>query len=328
MPTIAEATSHWVHDINPVIIRIHGDIALRWYGLSYVVGILVGLWILNRWIKKGWVPFRPGEGADFALYVGLGMVIGGRLGHCILYQHGFWHDPLHFFRVWEGGMASHGGIVGMAVGTGLFAWKRGRSFWVLADQVAALAPLGVAMGRVANFINGELWGRASQVSWAVFFPKASPVDPEKVPWALAKEYSTVAKPAAWVQWVASKSEWYVQENWRFVPRHPSQIYAAFLEGILPFAVLLLIHPRHRRPAVTVGCCFILYGLGRFIDEFWREPDVGQPIFFGWMSKGQLYTIPVLVIGAILLYVTLRRNPRPALYVPPPEPKGKANGKKK
>jgi phosphatidylglycerol:prolipoprotein diacylglycerol transferase len=223
-------------------------------------------------------------------------------------------------------MASHGGIVGMAAGTLLFARKRGRSFWVLGDQVAALAPLGVAMGRVANFINGELWGRASEIRWAVFFPKASPVDPEKVPWALGKDYSTVAEPARWVEWVATKSEWYVQQHWRFVPRHPSQLYAAFLEGILPFVVLLLIHPRHRRPALTVGCCFILYGLGRFIDEFWREPDVGQPIFFGWMSKGQLYTIPVFVIGAILLYVTFRRNPRPALYETPPEPKGKGNGK--
>jgi len=292
------ATEYWRHDLNPFIIRISGDVGLRWYGLSYVLGILAVIWILNRWIRKERAPLRPGEAADLALYGGLGMILGGRLGYCILYAGGkFFNDPLYFFRIWEGGMASHGGILGALLGIGLFARRRHRSFPALLDQVAAVSPLGIAMGRIANFINGELWGRVTDVKWAVIFPH----------------------PEALV-------------NGQEVPRHPSQLYAAFFEGFLLLALLLPLHARHRRPGLTVACFFLFYGIGRFVGEFWREPDAGQAVFFGWMSKGQAFTIPLFLLGLGLALWVLRRPANPAAYAVPPAPEEakepKRTGKKR
>jgi len=278
-------TEYWVHDLNPFIIQFSEGLGLRWYGLSYVLGILGAIWILNRWIKKGRAPLRPGEGADVALYAGLGMVVGGRLGYSLLYASDrFFQDPLYFFRIWEGGMASHGGILGIIVGLCLFAWRRQRNLLVLTDMIAAVAPLGVALGRIANFINGELWGRPAEVAWAVIFPVAPKI------------------------------------NGEMVPRHPSQLYAAFLEGFLLLVLLLTIHARHRKPGLTTASFFLLYGIGRFVDEFWREPDVGQPVFYGWMSKGQAFTIPVFFLGILLLGWTFWRGAKPGAYGAPPEPK--------
>ena len=328
MPVLAEARHFWIHDLDPFIVRFSGNFGIRWYGLSYVLGILLAVWILNRWVRARRVPLSPGESADFALYVGLGMVLGGRMGYCLLYHtQGFFADPLYFFRIWEGGMASHGGIVGMAVGTLLFALRRGRSFWVLADQVSALAPLGVILGRLANFVNGELWGRPARVDWAILFPKAEPVDPALVPWASELGCRTVQDKPAWVEWVGSAREnW--DFSWYFVPRHPSQLYAAVLEGLLPFLILLFIHKRHRKPGLTVGACFILYGIGRFVDEFWREPDLGYNLYFGWMSKGQLFTVPLFLFGVLLVAITAIRAARPDAYrVPEEKPVKSKDGKK-
>ncbi|MBN2489540.1 MAG: prolipoprotein diacylglyceryl transferase [Planctomycetes bacterium] len=281
MTALAEAATRWVHNLDPYIIRFSDSFGLRWYGLSYVVGILAAVWILSRWVRARRLPLRAGETADLALYAGLGMVLGGRVYYCLFYAGDiFLRDPLYLVRIWEGGMASHGGILGMAAGTALFAWRRGCNLAVLADAIAAVAPLGVVFGRLANFINGELWGRPSEASWAVIFPEAPKV--------------------------AGK----------MVARHPSQLYAAGLEGLIPFVLLLLIHARHRRPGLTVGACFLLYGAGRFVDEFWREPDAGYALFFGWMSKGQLFTIPLFAIGALLVALTLWRKPRPEAYRAP------------
>ena len=181
-------------------------------------------------------------------------------------------------------MASHGGILGIALGTLLFAYRRHRNFWVLGDQIAAIAPLGIALGRIANFINGELWGRPGDVPWAVIFPDAPRI------------------------------------GGQMVARHPSQLYAAFLEGFLLLILLLPINARHRKPGLTGACFLVFYGIGRFVGEFWREPDVGQPIYFGWMSKGQAFTIPVLAAGLVLLVITLRQKPKPEAYEPPAEGK--------
>jgi phosphatidylglycerol:prolipoprotein diacylglycerol transferase len=243
------------------------------------------------------------------------MVVGGRLGYCLLYAgDAFWKDPIYLFRIYEGGMASHGGIAGMAAGVVLFCRRRRRNLGALCDQVAALAPLGVIFGRLANFVNGELWGRPGDVSWAVYFPKAPPVDPARYPWVESLACPTVAEPASWVEWVGR-----LPAEWCFAPRHPSQLYAVVLEGLLPFVLLYFIHTRHRRPWLTVAWCFILYGLGRFVGEFWREPDEGYELFFGWMSKGQLFTIPVFLIGIALIVWTRRGAPRPAVYEAPPAP---------
>ncbi len=276
--------AYWTHDLDPFIIEFWEGFGLRWYGLSYVLGILAVYWFLNRWARAKRVPLWPGEASDLLLYAGLGMVLGGRIGYSVLYAgEALARDPLYVFRIWEGGMASHGGIVGIGVGTALFAWKRKRNYLVLGDQLCALGPLGVAMTRVANFINGELWGKVTDVPWAVIFPAARLADGSNP------------------------------------PRHPSQLYAAVLEGLLLFAILAPIHKRHRRPGLTMALFFALYGVGRFVGEFWREPDVGQPVYFGWMSKGQAFTIPMFVIGVVAIAVIARRPAQPDRYVPPPPP---------
>ena len=322
MNIAAAATTHWIHDFNPIIIRIYGEIALRWYGLSYVLGILAASWVLSRWIKRGWIPLRRDELADFALYVGLGMVLGGRVGYCLLYAgDAFWSDPTYFFRIYEGGMASHGGIAGLAAGVAIFCWRRHRNLGALSDAVSAVAPIGVVFGRLANFVNGELWGRPGDVSWAVFFPKAPPVDPVRYPWVESLNCSTVAQPATWVEWAGRTTE--QVSHWCFAPRHPSQLYAVVLEGVLPFLLLYIVNTRHRRPWLTVGWCFIIYGVGRFVGEFWREPDEGYELFFGWMSKGQLYTIPFLLIGMALIVWKSRQPARPDAYAAPAAPRAKS-----
>lgn len=291
-------TDHWVHNLSPFLIGPFdlgplGMQGIRWYGLAYLAGLVCGYLIVRRWSDCGRVPLRREEIQDFVLYSGLGMIIGGRVGYCLLYGwHDLMADPLYLFKVTDGGMASHGGIVGLVLGMAIYARKYQRSFWVLGDLLAVTGPLGIGFGRIANFINGELWGRPSDVPWAVIFPKSAPL-PENAPLALQ---------------IANA-----------VPRHPSQLYAAVLEGFLLFAVLMWIHARHRRPGLTGAWFLLLYGVGRFVGEFWREPDRGQPIFFGWMSKGQLYTLPMLVGGVILLIWVMRRPARPELYAKPEAP---------
>ncbi|HEX3133858.1 MAG TPA: prolipoprotein diacylglyceryl transferase [Planctomycetota bacterium] len=289
---------HWVHNlsfflIGPFNIGPFHEVGLRWYGLAYLAGLVCGYFIVRRWSDTGRAPLRREEIQDFVLYSGLGMIVGGRLGYCLLYG---WSElisnPFYLFKVWDGGMASHGGIIGLAAGMGWFAYKRQRSFWVLGDIIAAGGPLGIGFGRVANFINGELWGRPTEVPWAVIFPKSANV-PESAPLAVQ---------------IANA-----------VPRHPSQLYAAVVEGFLLFAVLMWIHARHRRPGLTSAWFLLLYGLARFFGEFFREPDRGQPIFFGWMSKGQLYTLPMLVSGIVMMIWVMRRPARPELYAAPSAP---------
>lgn len=293
-------TEHLIADFSPFVpglgpydIGPLRDIGIRWYGLAYLAGLVIGYFIVRRWSDAGRAPLRREEIQDFVLFSGLGMIIGGRVGYCLLYGlSDLLANPLYLFKVWDGGMASHGGIVGLAAGMGWFAYQRKRSFWVLGDIIAAGGPLGIGFGRLANFINGELWGKPSAVPWAVIFPKSANV-PENAPLAVQ---------------IANA-----------VPRHPSQLYAAVLEGFLLFALLMWIHARHRRPGLTGAWFLILYGIGRFIGEIFREPDRGQPVFFGWMSKGQLYTLPMLVAGIVLMIWVMRRPARPELYAAPAAP---------
>jgi len=273
---------YWVHDLNPIAVQLWGGFAIHWYGLAYLAGIMLGWWLLERWRRQQRLPLAKEDLGDFVMWAAIGMMVGGRLAYCALYiPDEVAAAPLKIFKVWEGGMASHGGMVGFAVGIGLYAWRRQRSFLVLGDAVAAVAPIGICFGRLANFVNGELYGRPGTVPWAMIFPSA-------------------------------------QDG---LPRHPSQLYAAGLEGALLAAVLLSLHHRHRRPGLTMGLFFVLYALGRFVGEFWREPDRGQPgspgvdLILGLMTKGQALTVPLLLIGLALCWWALRRSPQPAVYAP-------------
>ncbi len=270
--------SHWVHDLSPFAIHFWGNVGIRWYGLAYLAGILGGYWMLVRWHRLGRNPLEPARIQDFALYGGLGMIIGGRLGYCLIYGRDHWQlDPLYVFKLWEGGMASHGGILGLVGGCWLYARKSRLPVFLLTDMVCAVSPIGVLFGRLANFVNGELWGKVGEVPWAVIFPQA----PDRL------------------------------------PRHPSQLYEALLEGVLLLVVVLPIHARHRKPGLTTGVTFALYAVARFVGEFWREPDVGQPPIFGWMNTGQALSLPVFAIGVGIALWSVRRPAQPEAYITKP-----------
>jgi len=294
---------YWIHDLDPVIVHLFGPIAIRWYGLAYLAGIVAGWWLVRRWARRGLIPMSDQAAADMVLYLGLGMIIGGRLGYCLFYDQSLLWPPWQVLMVWNGGMASHGGIVGFFVGGWLFARRYRIPIWVLGDGVATVIPIGIVFGRLANFINGELWGRASDVPWAVKFADAIPGG---VPAAIERW------SPAWYEFVARHAE----------PRHPYQLYAVVLEGLLPLLISLAFLGRHRRPGLNVGIILTVYAVGRFIGEFFREPD---RIFQGdgdagfvlaWLSMGQLLTLPVFAFGCWFLYNALRKPPQPQLYVAP------------
>jgi phosphatidylglycerol:prolipoprotein diacylglycerol transferase len=280
------AATHWVHNIDPYALHLWGSFGIRWYGISYLLGIGLGWWLMVRWARRGRLPMTAEQVGDYIVACAIGMVVGGRLGYALFYEPSlFWTttSSLPWWKllaVHQGGMASHGGIVGIALATAWWCRQRKQSLAVIGDAMATVGPLGIACGRIANFVNGELWGKPWNGSWAVIFPEASPP----------------------------------------VPRHPSQLYAVALEGLIPFAVMLFVHARHRRPGLGIGLFCLLYGLGRFVGEFFREPDAGQPGFdaahpaiLGFMSKGQAFTVPLLVLGAVIVWLALRRPARPELY---------------
>ncbi|HAT09384.1 MAG TPA: prolipoprotein diacylglyceryl transferase [Planctomycetes bacterium] len=280
---IRPGDTHWIHHLDPFAVHFSGDFGIRWYGLAYLAGLFAGLWLLRRWQRQGRVPLTVDGITDFVVACAVGMVVGGRLGYVLLYEPSLAVTFTADFPWWgllavnHGGMASHGGMIGLAIATWWFCQRRRISILVMADLIAATGPIGIALGRVANFVNGELWGRPSDVPWAVIFPQAPLIQGFQV------------------------------------ARHPSQLYAVALEGLLILAVLLPIHVRHRRPGLTVALFLLLYSCGRFAGEFFREPDLGQQIFFGWMSKGQLYSIPLAVAGVGLLFWVWKRGQRPAAY---------------
>ncbi len=326
----------WVHDLDPVLVAI-GKLEIRWYGLSYLAGLLLGWWWLRRWQRQDRLPLaKPDAVADFVTCAGIGMVVGGRLGFCLFYDPALlwtFSDSLPWWNalaVHKGGMASHGGIVGLAVGTWWYARRQGIPMGILADVVSAAGPLGVACGRMANFINGELWGRPTRSDWGVQFP-------EQIRGLAAIPPEPAFRSPEWYDWVRHYA----------TPVHPSQLYAVALEGLLIAAIAIPIHARHRRPWLTSGVVLALYGVGRFVGEFFRQPDAGQPggvplhdtppelivtladgsrmvePILGFMSKGQALTIPVFLAGLAMCWWAWRRGPRPGAYalsgIPPAAP---------
>ncbi len=303
---ITAAHTWWVCDFNPFIIPAWSSwLPIRWYGLAYVAGVVCGGLLLWRWSKRDRLPLTSTAISDLMVALAVGIIAGGRLGYCLFYKPylftefggGFpWWGVL---KVTEGGMASHGGIIGIVLAT--WWWWRGRARTVnplvIADAVAAAAPIGIIFGRLANFWNGELWGRPTQVAWAWIFPLSG-------------------NPP--------------------VPRHPSQLYAVFLEGLLILAIVLPIHARHRRPGLSLGLVLILYSFGRITGEFFREPDAGQPggqpasivingvthvvqqpFILGIFTKGQALTLIVAAVGLGFVIWALRRKPRPEDYLAAP-----------
>lgn len=245
--------------IDPVMFRL-GPFAVRWYGLAYVAGFIAGALVL-RWLARRWdVGLSDDDVATTLLWGAVGLLVGARLGYELFY--GFDRvraDPLSIFRVWEGGMSFHGGLIGLIVAGLLLAPRLGIPFLRLADMVAVGAPIGIFFGRVANFINAELWGRVTDLPWGMVFPGAGPL-----------------------------------------PRHPSQLYEALLEGVLLFACMLWLARRKRPEGYLLGTFLALYAMARFLVEFAREPDAHLGTVLGPLSMGQILTTPVFVAGVWLL----------------------------
>jgi len=272
--------THYIHNINPIVFELGGPLAVRWYGLSYLLGFIAAILMLRHWSKKGEFEVPVAEVSNFVVMLAFfGVFFGGRLGYVLLYGFdSLLNAPLYVFKVWEGGMASHGGLVGIILFMLWYARKHKYSFWNLADNMACTATLGIAFGRLANFVNGELWGRVTTVKWGVIFPQE-----------LGLHYGQYDLP------MIEK----MVESGELLPRHPSQLYQACAEGFLVFGVMLLLRRTAwgRRPGALGASVLALYALARIGMEFFREPD--STIYFGWLTKGQLYSI-LMVLGAIII----------------------------
>ncbi len=263
----------WVHTPHPFLIRFSENVGIRYYGLAYLAGFVVAGWLLQRYHKAGRSALDVSSIFDLMTCLIAGVVVGGRLGYFILYQpETFLHDPLVLFRVWEGGMASHGGMLGVVVGMWWFTRQRNISFLRVSDLVVTVAPIGLFFGRLANFMNGELWGKTTSVPWAMIFIKTGG-GPE--------------------------------------PRHPSQLYEAGLEGLLLFALLQWRFWKstsaQKQPGRIAGEFLIAYALARSFSEIFREPDEGVSLILG-LSRGTFYSLFMIAAGvALIAYASLRKT---------------------
>jgi phosphatidylglycerol---prolipoprotein diacylglyceryl transferase len=262
--------------IDPVLFEI-GFFKLRWYSLGYLFGIMLGYWWLLKLIAKPGAPMSRAHADDMILYATLGIILGGRFGYIFFYQPSILSNPSDIFKLWEGGMSLHGGVLGTLLAIWLHARQRQLSFLRVCDYIACCIPFGLFLVRLANFINGELWGRETDVAWAVIFDTSG--------------------PAAGL-----------------VARHPSQIYEALAEGLLMAAILWPLFWKtdaRYKPGFLVGMSAIIYGVSRFLIEFVREPDAQLvSVVEQWgISRGQQLTIPMIVIGVYLVVTAAKRRQR-------------------
>lgn len=277
-------------NFDPVLIHL-GPLAIRWYALSYIVGFCLFIWLGRRRIKSGQTIFTNELLEDLFTWGVFGVILGGRLGYVLFYQSAYYFShPLDILKIWQGGMSFHGGFIGVLVAMWLFACKHKVKFWAVADFVAPLIPLGLACGRIGNFINGELWGRVTSADafWAMGFPHAHDDDV-----ALVKQ-----DPQQWLP---------VWDKFQMLPRHPSQLYEFMLEGIVLFVIMWLF-TKKPRPLGQASMLFLLgYGVFRFIVEFAREPDDYLGLLAMHMSMGQWLSLPMIVIGAVGFAYTYKKQ---------------------
>lgn len=306
--------AYWVHSLDPFFIRFGDSFGVRWYGLAYLAAFAAAYFIYVYLAGRGFSVIPPDKVGDFITGCAVfGVLLGGRLGYMLFYDfRGFMGDPLLFFRVWEGGMSAHGGIVGVVLYTLWYAWRHGVNWPGLGDNLVVGAPLGLFFGRMANFINGELYGRPATVPWAMKFPhEIYELPPDAQREILAKAQEAFGAPMGVDQIVAlapSSPDLRAAMADLLTPRHPSQLYEAMLEGILLFAVLWFLRTRVRTAnGVITGAFFIGYGILRSIGEAFRFPDAG---YVGVFTRGQFFSIFLLLIGVGFLIAARMRPTYP------------------
>jgi phosphatidylglycerol:prolipoprotein diacylglycerol transferase len=316
--------AQYIHDLNPVALPIYGNLAVRWYGLAYLAGFVAGFLLLRHLARRSLWVLKPEKTADFIAAAAMfGVFLGGRLGYVFFYQlpEQGWSkilsDPLMIFRVWEGGMASHGGILGLVIFTWFYAKKEKVTWTGLGDGLCVVAPLGLFFGRVANFINGELYGRIVEgvVPWSVRFPLSLMKEPESVQrdaWQACAEIEPSLADAQSMETliaVARKNPEVSQTLGDFLPpRHPSQIYEGLLEGALLFAILWWVRTRYKNApdGLLTGLFFALYAGFRIFGEQFREPDAA---LVGSLTRGQFFSLFMFVFAALFLLHAWRGRER-------------------
>ncbi len=259
---------------DPVLISI-GPFAVRWYALAYIFGILLGWFYARALIRNerywgGQPPMSVIDYDDFVVWVTLGIILGGRIGYVLFYNPAhFAENPTEILQVWKGGMSFHGGFLGCVAAVVLFSWRRGIPFLSVGDLTCAAGTIGLLLGRIANFINAELWGRTTDAPWGMVFPGAGPL-----------------------------------------PRHPSQLYEATLEGLVLFLVLFFLIRRGalQRPGLVTGAFAVGYGMARIVCELFREPDPQLGFLWGGLTMGMLLSVPLILAGAAFIAVALKRRP--------------------
>ena len=300
--------AYYLHDLDPIIFRIYDNVGPRWYGLAYVLAFICGYVLLSLLAKRGYADLPASRVGDFITGCALfGVIIGGRLGYVFFYKPEMLREPISILRVWEGGMSSHGGMIGLLLFTLYYAHRHKLSWTNLGDNLVVTAPLGLFFGRCANFINGELYGRAANVSWAMQFPKElldHPAEADRAIAACAPIDPSLTTPEAIVGAVHRQAQ--VKEVLRTIltPRHPSQLYEAFFEGVVLFAILWIVRTRTRQPnGVLTGLFFIFYAIFRIVLEYFREPDAALIAGF---TRGQFFSFFLIAIGLAFIIAAKMR----------------------
>ena len=269
----AHAPWRW-QDLGLTPVAFHlGPLDIRWYALSYLAMIGLGWWYLRKLVAQPGAPMTRPHVDDLVFYLTIGVIAGGRLGYSLFYKPEIWGDPLQVLKLWEGGMSFHGGLIGVLVALGIFTWKHGLNMVRVCDYVACATPFGLVLVRIANFINGELWGRPTTLPWGILFPGAGDD----------------------------------------LPRHPSQLYEAGLEGLVMGIVLFWLFwftNARNRPGRLLGTGLLIYGTARFLLEFVRQPDKGLEHLWWGLTMGQTLSLPILAAGLYFAFRPLREGRHP------------------